>query len=166
MKKLIVILLICILNIVNAQTKYSISFSPIGLYTDFKSDKLIGFNGNAEFSKHFNKNIISIYCSVGLGVTIQNKKTYNGQGYFEADALYSRRYFVNNFLVIEPQLGFGYIGFGTTSDQTPKNFIGFPVRIKAMAFTNNKFALGLYTGSNFNSYKSIYSLGTLFNFNF
>lgn len=167
MKQIFTLLLVFIcLNVFSQdKTNHSISFSVLGYYSDLKSDGIRGFNGNLEFSKHFKKNnILSFYTSFGFGVTEKNNKIDNLQGYTEFDLLYSRQFKINKFLIVEPQSGIGYISFGNTSGEENENGIGFPIRLKLLAFTGKKFALGLSANSNFNPHQNIHSLNFLLHF--
>lgn len=162
----LLLVLICLNVFSQDKTNYSISFSVLGYYSDLKSDGIRGFNGNLEFSKHFKKNnILSFYTALGFGITEKNNKIYNLQGYTEFDLLYSRQFKINNFLIVEPQSGIGYASFGNTSDGENENKISLPIRLKLLAFTGKKFALGLSVKSNFNSHKNIHSLNFLLHFN-
>lgn len=147
-----------ILNI-NAQEKdketlfYSISFSPLNIYSDNTSGGL-GLNADVSFNK--GNHIFKIY----LGCATEFK-LFGGAAdtFVEYNLLYGRKLEITKWVGIDLFAGLGYFNFSDSSLKSKKETIGFPLQGKIRFNTGPKFSLGLQLHRNTNNVKNVNHYG-------
>lgn len=144
----------------------SIDYGVFGIYTNLKNNGVRGFNSNIELSSIYKQNIVSLNFNLGFGITEEDNKIYDFQGFFGIDLLYSREFELSKKIYLEPQMGLGYIIQSNTSDAGGKSAVGFPIKLKIIFKTGEKFGIGIMPSVNINNVNTFYTANVVLHFKF
>ena len=167
MRKLIY--LVIFLNSINIQAqddnrnlKYK-SFS-VSLFPHVFLGKDTGgfaFSGDISFVK--SKNLYSFSFFTGSDISIMGSDT---DFFMEMNLLYVWEFKLGRYTIFEGHTGLGYFYFSPSNIYEASQYrIAIPVTTKLRFQTGKKFSVGLQLHGNFNTYKPIYSLGVLLQWN-
>ena len=146
--------------------KTKISFDiTTGGYSNFRKWKENGLTGGYEFSLNRKSIVYSANFIVGFGISknINNKNGYF-QAFLESDVLVGKQFNLNRSIMVQPQVGIGYLHYTNHFQGDKENLIGVPVQFKLIFFNYNDISFGLIPRVNFNTVQNNYSL--LFTLNF
>ena len=136
----------------------------IGIYTDLGSDGMRGLAINGELITGYKKNLFSLNCMTGFGLTKQNDGVHDLQAIMTIDLLYGREFEISKVISFQSQAGVGYFGKGSTSESGNEEAIGFPVRAKLYFKTSDDFKIGINPNVNFNNVNTFYSANIILTF--
>ena len=171
MRKIIILIAILFIYQVQAQEKNklkikSIDYGVIGVYTNLEKNGIRGFCTNIELITDYQKSLFSFNYTAGFGITKNENKIHDLQGFMSADLIYGREITISKVISFEPYLGLSYIIQSNTSEAGGKSAIGLPIKAKLFFQTGKKFAIGINPNVNINNVNTIYSANLLLRFKF
>ena len=160
MKKIILLLFILpYFGYSQKKEKEKISFDIMsGVYTNFKKWKENGLTAGYEISFKRKSLIYSANLFFGFGIS---KNIINKSGYFQAflesDVLIGKEYDLTKNIMVQPQIGAGYLHYTNHFQEEKKNLIGLPIQCKIIFFKENDFSFGIIPRAIFNTTQNNYS---------
>ena len=144
----------------------SLDYGVAGIYTNLKNNGARGFCSNLELSTIYKQNIISLDFNIGFGITENDDKIHDLQGFMGVDLLYSQEIKLSEIFSLEPQSGLGYIIQSNTSNAGGKSAMALPIKLKILCNTSKKFSLGIVPSVNINNVNTFYSVNFVLHFKF
>jgi len=127
-----------------------------------------GMNFNADGTLAYNQNLFSLSLTSGSDLNLIGDANRN---FFAADVLYGREFSITRIFKIETHAGIGYFhenykNYETDFQEKDESSIGIPIKVKALFYITDHFAMGFNPNVNFNSVETIYSGNLIFQYNF
>ena len=166
MKRTIIIILLSVAINCYAQNNkkveiYSISFSPLSIYTA-SQDRNGGIGINIEIAHKSKNNIYKLYAGIASEFSISIFGKSITDSYTEFNFLYGRELKVNEWFEIDLFGGIGlfnYVNNGEPLKKYKRVVIGFPLQSKLRINSSEIFSLGLQLQNNINRNTNIFQFG-------